>query len=85
VALGQDGVAEPPHFGQGGGWSRPLADLRVDELPPWPRGGPATPKRPICQKKIIIIKQGLGFGGGWTNPKGLGVVSSTPYDRYRGG
>jgi hypothetical protein len=40
----------------------------------------ATPKRLIGQKKkiIIIIKHGLGLGGGQTTPKGLRVVSFTP-------
>jgi hypothetical protein len=37
------------------------------------------------KKKQQQQQQRMGFGGDQTNPKGLGVDSATPYDRYGGG
>jgi hypothetical protein len=55
----------------------PTSGLGVVEPPPWPRGGPTTPKREKKEKK----KKGMGCGGGL----GHGGGSSHPLGQKWGG
>jgi hypothetical protein len=81
------------HPSQLWGWSGHLQKakkkLRVWGWPDHPyigyMGRPLGWSNHLQKAKKQKIKKDLGFGGGRASPKGLGVVSTTPYSRSRGG
>jgi hypothetical protein len=68
------GWPDHPLFGQGVASATPYGRYGVAEATPRPLGVVRPPRKPPRKKKKKKTKWVCAVGGGWTTPKGLGVV-----------